>query len=256
MAIAGPDGQHYYVAPETGVTPNASMLYYDPRCTYMFGESSLFALNGYSSNFFGPESNLTSPYNVAGDTDGPIWLERLYLNGTADMNTTVAYMQGLAHAVTAVIRKNGDAEHNLPVTGTVFGAQTCIAITWGWLALPAALLLLTLIFMCATVLRAHHATSVSRNAAEAGRRSWKSSTLPLLWCGLSDETRRSYGTLDSVYEMREYGDELFVCLRRDSDARRREQQPDKVEEEISGRWTLSKATTGLHQRAHRSYAED
>ncbi|KAK7946860.1 uncharacterized protein PG986_011181 [Apiospora aurea] len=78
--------------------------------------------------------------------------------------------------------------------GTVYENQTCIVVSWGWIAFPAALVLLTLVFLALTVFESNrHTTRLRTVAAQAGRKPWKSSALPLLWAGLENDTRYQPG---------------------------------------------------------------
>ena len=48
---------------------------------------------------------------------------------------------------------------------------------------------------------------------DAGSRNpWKSSCLPLLWCGLQESLRERYTRLESIDQMRKIGDEAKISL--------------------------------------------
>ncbi len=119
-------------------------------------------------------------------------------------------MEGLANTMTATMRQRGDSSKSTPATGTVLSATTCIRVRWVWLSLPAALLASAIAFFLAVVVQSQRYTRPG--AAQGGRRPWMSSSLPLLWCGLDDETKRRYGTLDDVAGMQDRGERMRVSL--------------------------------------------
>jgi hypothetical protein len=207
-------GKHYVIPPVGEVNPainmsdaaiavSQDMLWYDPACTYMFGVASTEAISSYlGSYFFGynPENKKTLSTEY-GQFDGRMtaisgdpWLESLYANGTANMTSVTTYMNGLANSITAAIRRNGDSTNSAPVVGKELGSQTCIQFEWPYLALDVFLLIGTVCFLSATLHRSRRIAG--DRALDTGRGPWKSSSLPLLWCGLEDTTRRRHGTLD------------------------------------------------------------
>ncbi|KAJ9662516.1 hypothetical protein H2198_001405 [Neophaeococcomyces mojaviensis] len=205
------------------------ILWYDPACTYEFGFIPAQAIVDYLRMFFGTRHYnvmaLSAPYGHPNNTEGYIWHQRLYANGTANLTSTRAYMESLANKMSAIIRQRGDDSPITPLQGEVQVVQTCIHVQWWWLALPIALLLLAILFFVTTIVISQRPlTSV---AGRAERRPWKSSCLPLLWCGLDDQTRRRYGPLNNLTEMEDCADDLKVTLIRKHDPM------------DGGRWTLS-----------------
>lgn len=188
--------------------------YYDPACIYDFGTGATSALRDYLGRLFGAleKPNILEIVDGIDSVAGDLWLQNLYKNGTADLNSTRTYMQGLANSITAVIRQYGRAENSLPLQGTVLVNRTCIRVQWAWLTLPMALILLTSVFLVGVVVQLR--TMTRKGASKRGRMAWKSSSLPLLWCGLDYETRGRYGGFDSLTAMKERADEVKVVLRR------------------------------------------
>lgn len=70
-------------------------------------------------------------------------------------------------------------EWNQAVSGAASRPSTCIRVRWAWLALPASLVLFTLIFLGALIIQTGAA------AEKGGERLWKSSQEALIWHGLS-----------------------------------------------------------------------
>lgn len=210
-----------YPVDQRKIQSAADMMWYDPACAYGFGQGSTYALSEYLGVFFGTlekPNNLSLMYSAA-YTIGDVWIQNLYANGTANLESTRAYMQGLANAITAVIRERGDISNSVPAKGTVLANKTCIRVVWAWLALPVALMLLTLAFFIATIVKSYQYTK--KGATEGGRRAWKSSSLPLLWCGLDDELRTRHGGFDDLTSMDECANKVKVSLERRDEGLRR-----------------------------------
>lgn len=203
-----PDGVHYHAFP-LSVAEDANTLYYEPGCVYNFSYGPTLALeNAFETNLFGLTNhfNVTIPRGLTSQPVGDSWLLRLYAEGRADTSSVERYFQGLATTMTAAIRNDGDATGSEPARGTVMASQTCVSVDWAWLALPMLLVVLTAVFLVTTIL-------MSRGSRR-GRRAWKGSTLPFLWCGISDEIRDKYDAFDDVKKMKETGDGLRVQLMR------------------------------------------
>ena len=218
-------------------TNGSDTLWYDPSCTYAFGYGPTAGLQSSLRNtFFGSvvaPNNVSLPRGLSDEKLGDAWLLSLYADGQANLSSVIMYMEGLATSITATIREGGDVSNSAPALGTVLGSQTCVGVNWAWLGLPAALVLLTLVFLVATVIQSRRYTRMG--AAGAGRKPWKSSSLPLLWCGMRDETRARYGGFDDVKKMKKSGDQVKATLRR--------QWWDDYEEPAAddfgqGRWAL------------------
>ena len=227
------NGMRYITNPYQDAGRTTQMLWFNPACTYEFAINPVLALTEYLSTAFfglvGDPNELQAPYGAAPDVVGDAWLLRLYAGGEADLTSVNNFMQGLANAMTAIMRQRGDASNSVPATGTMLASTTCIRVHWQWLTLPIALLTLTIVFFFAVVLQSQQYTR--RSANQEGRKAWKSSSLPLLWCGLDDETRRRYGTLNDPVTMEDRGNELRVSLSRMHD----------VGDKGVGRWVLGEA---------------
>ncbi|KAL9117633.1 MAG: hypothetical protein Q9187_005828 [Circinaria calcarea] len=202
----------------SGIALNSSdILWYHPSCTYDFGYGPTTGLvESFTKVFFGTlkqPKNVTIPRGLPGDIIGDSWMLSLYADGQANLTSAAVYMEGLANSITAAIREGGDPSNSAPFRGTALGSQTCLGVEWAWLALPAVLLFLTLVFLMTTVVKSRRYTRTG--AAEGGRKPWKSSLLPLLWSGLRDETRARYERFDEVEKMKESGDGMKVSLRKE-----------------------------------------
>ena len=219
------NGQHILDNYEYG--RNAPHQYYDPACTYLFDAGPTNAIPFVLQGFFGEKWSESSsiykqpgPNNVTWEgygptvVDGDLWLQNLYANGTSNMTSVTKVMQGLANAMTAAIRSRGEGD---AAEGTAYVAQTCVRVEWAWLALDATLVVLTFVFLAATVWQSRRAMGTGTSAASRARGAWKSSSLPLLWSGLDEELKRKLEGFYTVEEMEELGKTLRVRLEKRAD---------------------------------------
>ncbi|KAI0440456.1 hypothetical protein F4803DRAFT_527082 [Xylaria telfairii] len=220
------------------------ILYFDSECIYDFGFGPAAALyNSLSSVFFGKLSgqpnNLTTPRGIPGGTNGDQWLKALWANGTGDLTSVARYMDGVADAVSAAIREGGDGANSSPVTGIIMVNETCVGVFWAWLSLPAALLLFAIGFVLLAGFQSERYTRLG--SVQSGRKPWKSSTLPLMWCGVEDSTRYQFPCLTDIKDMEETSDMVKVRLRRTVGG---EEQGESGELGHSrGRWILQQEST-------------
>lgn len=226
-----------YANRSSNVSHGSDTLWYDSSCTYDFAYAPSSGFR-YSLNrvFFGTIDQPKSAFirqRISGLTIGDAWMLSLYANGQANLTSAARYMEGLAISMTAAIRNGGDPSNSAPARGTVLASQTCVGVEWAWLALPAALLFLTLVFLVTTVVQSRRYTSTT--TAEGGRKPWKSSSLPLLWNGMRDETRARYERFDDVKEMKESGNGMKVSLRREGWSEHGASGGDNYKQ---GRWAL------------------
>ncbi|KAF6827133.1 hypothetical protein CMUS01_09138 [Colletotrichum musicola] len=125
---------------------------------------------------------------------GSPWLRRMYAGGTASVSTVEDVVAGLTAALTADIRNSPYGENerlarDVPeryraAAGRAIATETCIYVEWGWLAYPAALMVLQWVFLVLVL--------GGRRKAR-GRGGWKSSPLALLFHSLDDDLRAKSG---------------------------------------------------------------
>ncbi|ERF73964.1 hypothetical protein EPUS_05387 [Endocarpon pusillum Z07020] len=195
------------------IAASQALVWYDPACTWTFGIFSSIAIRSFLGGIFGEAGN---PNKVAGlwDTaNGDLWLELLYLDGKSNLTYVEKYIERLADSMTAGIRRNGDATNSAHLVGEQQIPRTCIRFRAVYLAWTAFLLTSTAAFFSATWWRSRIASK------QAGRGSWKSSSLALLWCGLEEKVKNQRGTLDYVNEeMKPHSELLEMCLTREVNA--------------------------------------
>jgi hypothetical protein len=119
--------------------------------------------------------------------DGPS-LRKLVYNPLLAPNNVTHHMQRFALALTNAIRS--DVDSNEMVSGLAYNKKQFVIVRWWWLLFPFALLLLSLIFLVATVIR----TSKDSNE-DLGV--WKTSAMPTLIYSLPKEVQRKLRERDS-----------------------------------------------------------
>jgi len=96
-------------------------------------------------------------------------------------NNVTHHMERIAEAMTNVVRSDPNS-HEL-IIGTASSPETYVAVHWAWLTFPIAILLLSIVFLAATILK------TSRNThKEIGI--WKTSALPSLVYGLPKDMQK------------------------------------------------------------------
>ena len=219
------DGTRYHNGPSPLANDTADTRHYDPGCIYDFGSGPVEALGiAFRGPIFGytaRPANLSTPRGLGSLPIGNAWLSMLYGGGKADMASSERYFEGLATSMTAAMREGGDAVGSEPARGTVMARQTCVGVDWAWLALPVVLIVFTGVLLCVTVVMSRRFRLVGEGGEGDGgmgmgrrRKAWKSSSLPLLWCGFGDGIRDRYDGFDGVREMKVAGDGLNVRLER------------------------------------------
>lgn len=201
--------KHAYNASED---PNT--LYIDRECSFEFGFAAATALSSsLTTVFFGKPinqpNNLTTPRWISSPANGDQWLKTLWAEGMADIASVTSYMNGV---ISRAIRNEGDPSNSGPFAGTIMVSETCVGVNWAWLALPAALLFFSLVFVLLAGIQSGRYTRPG--SLQSGRKPWKSSTLPLMWCGVDDETRYRFPPFAEIRDMQTSADEVKVRLRR------------------------------------------
>lgn len=107
---------------------------------------------------------------------GPPYLRKLPINPWLAPNNVTAHMERLATAMTNLVRS---AKSREVIKGTASAQQKYLRIRWEWLVFPSTLLVLTLVFLVATILKT--------SRTETGV--WKTSAMPSLIYGLPETER-------------------------------------------------------------------
>lgn len=184
-------------------------VWWPQDCVYSLAYVSTASLAGNLAGFLGNESLYMDPWTSR--PIGDLWTVNLWNNGSSTLDTVQKAMDGLADSITARWRMGDSISNNVgPVRGTVFGNQTCVHVNWAWLSLPAALVLLTIIFLVLTIIQTNMKDGVI----------WKSSMLAVLFSGFDESTRNSAGTMVSLKKMTAAADSATIQLKETADGYR------------------------------------
>lgn len=141
------------------------------KCTYTMYQYSWSAINEFVNTFF---NGSITPYGTA--FNGPSVLQAFYNDGAISIGSVRSIFANVAESMTTNIRQSGNTSWGAPALGTVYHQDTCVRVQWAWLAFPASLVLMTVLFLCFIIIG-------SRN--EGGHiHDWKSSPLPVMFHGL------------------------------------------------------------------------
>ncbi|KAF1952535.1 hypothetical protein CC80DRAFT_596616 [Byssothecium circinans] len=94
-------------------------------------------------------------------------------------------MERLSTSLTNAIRSSSSRE---VVRGTAFSLETYVHVQWEWLIFPCILLVLTLVFLVATMVK------TSKGAGESGPDIWKTSAMPSLVYSLPKEMQQQFNS--------------------------------------------------------------
>lgn len=195
-------------------TKNGTTLWYPFDCTWLMGGDNGRAISQFLDSLFNNNTVMMDVITPVGN----LWLLNLYLNGTANMSTVNDYMNRLASSMTVPFRNHGDpapAPYTNYASGVVLENQSCIHVVWAWLALPASLVLCSIIFLAATIISSTSAAKRRTDPAKA----WiatagplKSSPLPLLFHGIEPSTLLVTGHPSNLNHMQRLAETLDVRL--------------------------------------------
>jgi hypothetical protein len=109
---------------------------------------------------------------------GPAWNRILDFNPWLAPNNVTQHMERLATAMTNVVRS---APSKTMLKGHAYTKETFISIKWAWLAFPFILLLLSLVFLIATMIKTSKDGDIGM---------WKTSAMPTLISSLPEDIQK------------------------------------------------------------------
>jgi hypothetical protein len=131
-------------------------------------------------------------------------IRTLAFNPWLETNVT-DHIQRIAEAMSIVIRNTPAEDGSLiMIQGTAWDIRIHVSIRWVWIILPIALLLLSLFFLVATVMKS------SKERQEVGI--WKTSAIAILFNGLGDDVQKTVGLNCGMGQARAKARELNVKL--------------------------------------------
>ena len=149
------------------------------RCMYIIDKLFIavlwedFLADFFSGTVVGNTGN--DSFGEIHELDGPQVLQTIYNYGNVSFDRVDEIFQNFSKSMTTFFRENPTSNYSTPANGLVMHDQTCLSVRWSWMAFPAILVLLTLIFFIAMII----ATRPLGSRAPV----WKSSPLPLLFHG-------------------------------------------------------------------------
>ncbi|KAI1110453.1 hypothetical protein F5Y14DRAFT_454987 [Nemania sp. NC0429] len=124
---------------------------------------------------------------------------RLFNDGNLDFNYIDGLMRNLSDVMTATMRSHGGEAYDSAgeyATGPAIQTLTCIRARWAWISYPAALVGLTTLWLAVMMWQSPR--------SEMRTREWKSSSLPILLAGMSDEkinaAKSNSGKLEPLFD--------------------------------------------------------
>jgi hypothetical protein len=173
VQVPMPDAQNFY---NRQPSRNYTSVWYPPECVYALKGPSSLAMQNFLRGLFEGDGVVLQFIRSLDALDGPFWLQTLYHGGKLNMSSIDKDIEGLATAISAQIRTYADGPDSLKyATGETLRMDTCIHVSWGFLAFPATLLGLELLFFGAVLFT---------NYRSAWNSDWKSSSLALVFQSL------------------------------------------------------------------------
>ena len=153
-----------------------SMLY--NGCMYVINEVFVHEFwDMYLKDFFqGTVKGDATDSLVIESLNGSQSLQAIYNWGNASFERVDSKFKDIADAITKYMRLNAANKLNRPAEGVVLHNQTCLSVRWAWLAFPAFLITMHLVFFVATL--------ITLRRTKDRVPIWKSSPLALIYNGI------------------------------------------------------------------------
>lgn len=161
-----------------------------PECIYQSSTVDLLALFGEFDDSIIGSIALSGSAEPVPNKNNSALIEALYQDyGNISANSLQEAMDNMFHVMDVQrrnVQKNGEGtqtvDKNFAVTGTVLRNETCVSISWPWLAFPAAMNILTIIFML--LLLRKQFVSAKWQGDPLTQHGYKTAVVPLLLHGL------------------------------------------------------------------------
>ncbi|CAK3983572.1 Hypothetical predicted protein [Lecanosticta acicola] len=166
-----------------------------------------------NSSWTGSLTGYRNNYGGLSRFSGPQILQTLYNWGDFSFERTQDVFKNISESLTRHMRQSGLAQNGYdrddynftrPSQGQAYVDKTCLSVQWAWLNLPAVLIVGTWVFFAATTL-------IGRGNITSEARTWKSSILPLIFCGPQQQSE-SRSALRDVQEMERFAARMDVQL--------------------------------------------
>ncbi|KAI1132457.1 hypothetical protein F5Y10DRAFT_208431 [Nemania abortiva] len=172
------------------------------KCVFEYSTWDIYVLTSFMYDYFAGTAVTGYPTFIASiqASTGPIQLVEIFNNGSITFESYASIFDRIANAMEVFSRENPRGDSNFAqsagssdaadqVFGDVYYTRTCIQVRWQWLAFPAALCLLTLLFFVGMVIETRWLAD-----DEGTWHDYKTDTLPLLFHGLERHVLDNYHT--------------------------------------------------------------
>lgn len=112
-------------------------------------------------------------FQSLGLVEGVGVLQTIYNHGNIDFERIDNIFKNASDSMTNFIRQNANTSYSAPVKGQVHHYAVCLDVKWGWMAFPASLVALSVIFCVLIII-----TTTARKSEI-----WKSSPLAMIYHG-------------------------------------------------------------------------
>jgi hypothetical protein len=186
---------------------NIDVESHDGRALDGYGTSSTIAtsiISGFTDFFpsYSTTANHSKPImRYKTWNTGPAWNRELDFNPWSAPNNVTHHMERMATAMTNVIRS---ARSKDMLAGTAFSKENYVSVRWEWLTLPIGLLLLSFVFLAATIFK----SAIEKDQVGI----MKNSAILTLLYGVSDDIRGKLTRSSSTGTPRAKAKELKVKL--------------------------------------------
>jgi hypothetical protein len=114
-----------------------------------------------------------------------VWYQEVRFNPWLAPNNVTHHMERVARAMTNSVRS--DANSNELIVGSASSPETYVRVEWGWLTFPLVMLLLSIAFLVATIIKTSQQT-------HDGIGTWKTSAMPALIYSLPKDLQQGLTT--------------------------------------------------------------
>lgn len=190
-------------APDNTSFPQSMLV---NECLYIFDNDFVgFLWKDYLDEFFnGTLEGGSLGFGSIDVIKGPQSLQTIYNYGNVTFDRVDKIFHNISDSMTSFIRQSKILNWSNPAEGVTMRDQVCLSVRWPWLALPAVLVLLTVIFLVAMIVD----TRPTGNRAPI----WKSSPLALLFHGFELPKKHPAVPIDELDEMEDLAKGIVVRL--------------------------------------------
>ncbi|KAF2807575.1 uncharacterized protein BDZ99DRAFT_478137 [Mytilinidion resinicola] len=144
------------------------------ECVWQFG---LYSDRAIRDQLIADFDNLTIQQGGGTTGIGLLNARKLWENGYANFSSVNQIMSDLTDTMTSTIRQRGNEGSGGWAPGDVTVRFTCVQVRWAWFSFPAVLVGLATVFLVILILQ---------SPGGMAERTWKSSSLAVLFCALDD----------------------------------------------------------------------